>query len=161
MVRFVTAFLGFEPARDERESLRRNQREGEQGGVSGSQLGMRYEIIDSVELARPLGFLDELGSWARPQSRYSPDPSYPLREICPFSLGQPGTGRLACGAHGQSSQTNAMSLRLVSATPLRITDPNNPKISAKADFTAGRYQSGRYPRIPSTIWIKKALFPTV
>ena len=52
MVRFVTAFLGFEPSQDERESVRRDQRDGEQSDVSGSQLGMRYEIIDSVELAR-------------------------------------------------------------------------------------------------------------
>jgi hypothetical protein len=41
MVRFVTAFLGFEPAQDERESMRRDQREGE----------TNYSVMASVPLA--------------------------------------------------------------------------------------------------------------
>jgi len=32
---------------------------------------------------------------------HRPDSAHPLRAVCSFSMGKPGTGRLACGAHGQ------------------------------------------------------------
>jgi hypothetical protein len=55
MVRFVplgTSFLRFKGARGEGEIVRRERNEVAQGGVSYSQAGTHYEVIDSVELAR-------------------------------------------------------------------------------------------------------------
>ena len=104
--------IGFK--RGEGKIVRREGNEDQQGGVFHSQAEMHHEVNDSVELA-PLGSPGEWGSRACAQSRHRPDPSYPIRAVCSFSMGQPRTGGLARGAHGRFnriSETNAITLTL-------------------------------------------------
>jgi hypothetical protein len=73
MVRSVPlGFLGFEISPDERGNREARAARGRQGGLrlSPGKLGWR----------------------ARPESGYRRDPSYPLREVPPFSRRQSGTG---------------------------------------------------------------------
>jgi len=88
--------------------------EGQHGGVSHSQAEMHYEVNDPWSLPGA-GVLPVSWVPACPQSRHRPDPSYPIRALCSFSMGQPRTGGLARGAHGRFnriSETNAITLTL-------------------------------------------------
>jgi hypothetical protein len=61
-------------------------------------------------------------------------------------MGWPKKFAISCQPFNRSVQSSVLPLRITQITPIsRLALP----------------QSSRYPRIPRTIWIKKALFPTV